>query len=210
MVKFKTTNKGRFNQEFGSTPEQYSSMGILGHSGIDTQKGWDMPIATDNAGYVYKVVYAVESPSNWQAVYILVPDGDDFVEICYGHLLKVFVKEGDTVIEGQYIGSEGNRGYVFQGGVQITPEMQRNGDKRGEHLHTSYRPVQRILGRVEGSFYLDTAKGKTYKDKEGYQYRIKYQDNGYKGCVDPRLYTYKNTVWEDLIMFAKVITTLKI
>lgn len=209
MVKFKTTNKEQINQEFGGNPAQYTSLGLEGHNGIDYDLGWDYPIATDCDGFVYKVWRSEISPTNWQGIYILVPDGEDFVEVSYGHCLDLYVKEGDTVIEGQYIGSEGNRGYVFQGGVQITPEMQKAGDKRGAHVHVSYRPVRRATSRSKGYYYLETTKGTPYKDSEGFYYEIKERDNGYKGAVDPRNYTYKNSLWEDIIMLTKVITKLK-
>jgi murein DD-endopeptidase MepM/ murein hydrolase activator NlpD len=40
------------------------------------------------------------------------------------------VKIGDSVEKGQIIGKEGNRGYVFAGGVEIMPAMQKAVDKR--------------------------------------------------------------------------------
>lgn len=208
MVKFKPHTRKRITQEFGGNPAQYKPIGQDGHTGIDYMLGWDYPVAVDCGGYVYKVWRSEVSPSNWQGVYLLVPDGEDFVEVCYGHLLDLYVKEGDTVIEGQYIGSEGNRGYVFQGGVQITKEMQLAGDQRGAHVHLSYRPVRRATSRTRGSFYLETTKGTPYKDSDGFYYEIKTVD-GLKGHVDPRKYTYKNSLLEDIIMWTKVITKLK-
>ena len=214
MIKFKLENKGRISQEFGgsptSNPGQYTNIGLNGHSGIDSMLGYDKPVSSDVNGVVYKVIYAKDSPSNWQGVYILTKSGTSLVEVCYGHLLDIYVKEGDNVLEGQFIGSEGNLGYVFSGGVQITPAMQRAGDKRGAHVHTSYRPVTQTLKKTRGKFHLTTSQNKTYKDAEGYCYEVIYQDNGYKGCVNPRMYLYKNSVLENIKMIMNAVTKLKL
>lgn len=188
MIKFTLTDKGTVSQEFGGSPStnstQYSSLGLKGHSGIDTGNGWDTPVRSDNAGYVYKIAYANKSPSNWQAVYILV---DDAVEVCYGHLNTVLVQEGDQVSVGQIIGTEGNHGYVFSGGTQITPEMQKAGDHRGHHLHTSYRPVKLVTKVSRGKYYLTTTLGARYKEGTSL-FEVINTDNGYNGCVNPRNY----------------------
>ena len=214
MAKFKLDNKGSISQEFGGAPStnptQYTSIGIKGHSGIDTSRGWDMPVPCDNTGYVYKIAYAEKSPSNWQAVYQLVPDGNNFVEVCYGHLNKVYVSINQTIDEGSYVGSEGNHGYVFSGGTEITPEMQKQGITLGHHLHTSYRPVKRVAQRKRGnSYYLTNADGSVYK-KDGFYYEIINVDNGYNGCVNPRNYLYKNSNEENLGLIAKILQLLRL
>lgn len=208
MVRFKLKNKGRVTQWFGGKPEQYKPLGLAGHNGIDTVVGWDKPVAADNPGLIYKII---ENPvSNWAGTYQLVPEqGDEYVEICQGHFNKVLVKEGDTVIEGQHLGLEGNKGMVFSGGVRITPEMQDAGDRRGTHTHTQYRPVRRVKQARRGRHYLNANNGNRYRDAEGYFYEIIQNDNGFRGCVDPMRYHRENTIMEDIRMIAGLIKLIK-
>lgn len=193
-VKFNLKNKGTIGQRFGGNPTMYAGRSI-GHSGIDSIKGWGATIYADNAGYVYKTINSNQSKENWQGVYMLVPIFDDFyMEICQGHFSEILVKAGEPVLEGQPIGLEGNKGYVFFNTKQITPEMQRAGDRRGAHTHTSFRPVERVKDIKKGEYYLQTVTGEKFKDKEGAYYRILHKDNGYNGNIDPMQYAYTPNV----------------
>lgn len=206
MVKFNIKNKGTIGQLFGGNPAMYSSLGVSGHTGIDSLKGWNATIFADNDGYVYKTIHSNQSSQNWQGVYMLVPMFDDFyMEICQGHFNEILVKQGDTVREGQPIGREGNKGYVFFNTTQITPEMQRGGDTRGAHTHTSFRPVERVLKTEKGQHYLQTVTGERYKDNDGGYYRILHNDNGLKGYIDPMQYKYS----PDVETQKKLATTLQ-
>ena len=213
MIKFKLDNKGSIYQEFGGSPStnptQYTSIGIKGHSGIDTGNGWDTPVPCDNTGYVYKIAYAEKSPSNWQAVYMLVEEGKDIVEVCYGHLNQLYARPGEILNEGSYVGTEGNHGYVFSGGTEITPQMQKASDHRGHHLHTSYRPVKKVTERKRTSrYYLLNTDGSVFK-RDGFYYEIINTDNGYNGCINPRNYLYKNSNEENLGLIAKILQAVK-
>jgi hypothetical protein len=207
MVKFKLKNKGRITQGFSNANDIYKDRGGF-HTGIDSVVGWNKPVTCDNDCLVYKIITSDISKENWQGVYMLVPHGDAFVEICQGHFNKILVKEGERILEHTVIGLEGNKGYVFQGGVQITPEMQRAGDQRGTHTHTSYRPVKRVKRVTSGEHYLLTSKNVKYQDKEGYYYEI-LAPGEMKGYVDPMIFEYENTMLEDLKMAAKVLLKLK-
>ena len=148
------------------------------------------------------------SKENWQGVYMLVPHGEAFIEICQGHFNKIFVKEGQKIVEGTYIGLEGNKGFVFKGGIQITPEMQKAGDQRGTHTHTSYRPTKRVKRPQGDAHYLLTTKGTKYKDDEGFYYEI-IANGDLKGYIDPMIFEYKNSMLEEIKMLAKVLLQLK-
>lgn len=200
MVKFKYKGKGWVSQPFGLNKEIYASIGYPGgHPGIDTVNGWGKPVISDNPGLIYKV--RQDEVTNASDVFQLVPVSEfTAIEIAYSHLSKILVKEGDKVVEGSRIGDEGNNGFVFGGGMRITPEMQDKGDRRGTHLHTQFRPVERVKERVGGQHYLNDINGNRYKDKEGYFYRIIHNDNGFKGCVDPDQYKYTNSMLEDLML----------
>lgn len=203
-VKFKTTNKGRITQEFA---EDYKG---VSHSGIDSVLGWNKVVTCDNDCYVYKTITSDQSGENWQAVYMLVKQSDDiFVEVTQGHFNKLLVKEGQYLVEYQAIGLEGNKGKVRSGGVEITPAMQKAGDQRGTHTHTSYRPTYRVKETKRGANYLMTRAGTKFKDPEGYYYEIIHKDSATRGCVNPREYEYKNTMMEDLLMLTKLLTKLK-
>lgn len=213
MVKFKLRTKGVITQYFGgspaSNPTQYTVRGQSGHSGIDSQLGWNAPVECDNDGMVYKVFRKENSSENWQGVYMLVHDKDDeFVEVCQGHFNTILVREGYHILEGTVIGLEGNKGYVFSGGVQITPAMQEAGDKRGHHVHTSYRPVRRVSRVKRGEQYLLTVAGVKYQDPAGNYYEIINKDNGFKGCVNPYLYLYENSIQEKLTLLQRLLPWL--
>ena len=209
MVKFKTNNKGRITQGFGGNPAIYKSRGAVGHPGIDTFNGWNTRFVSDNDGYVYKTIERHQSKEGWQGVYMLVQDGDDFVEVCHGHFNTILVKAGDQVLEGQGVGLEGNKGYVISGGTVITPAMQDAGDQRGAHTHTSFRPVRRVKRVNSKRFYLQTAEGVAYKDQDGFYYEIINQDNGSRGCVDPMLYHHQNSIMENITAIRRLLTTFK-
>lgn len=209
MVKFKLNNKGRITQAFSNANAIYKDRGGS-HTGIDSVLGWNKPVTCDNDCYVYKTITKNQSKENWQGVYMLVhDDGDKYVEVCQGHFNEITVKSGEFIPEFTVIGLEGNKGFVFSGGKQITPEMQEAGDKRGAHTHTSYRPVKRVKRAQGGRYHLLTISGTKYRDSEGYYYEIINQDNGFKGMVDPMVYEHKNTMLEDLKMAAKILLRLK-
>ena len=198
--KFKTYNKGVITQYFGGSPAnnptQYSTRGQSGHSGIDTDFTiWAHPVEADNDCYVYKTINSNQSRENWQGVYMLVEmPNDEVMEICQGHFEEIKVRKGDYIPEGAIIGLEGNRGYVFSGGVQITPEMQMNGDKRGAHTHTAFRLTKKVPTVSRDEYYLLNVDGTKYRHTDGSYLQIVYKDNGYNGCINPWLYAQKEPV----------------
>lgn len=209
MVKFKTTNKGWISQEFANPNIIYKDRGGA-HNGIDSVLGWDKVVTCDNDCYVYKIVTSDQNVENWQGVYMLAKENDtDYVEIVQGHFNKILVTEGQELLEYTAIGLEGNKGFVFTGGGQITPAMQKAGDKRGAHTHTSYRPVKRVKRPNSKKFYLLNVKGQKYRDEEGYYYEIVHENDGTKGCVNPRNYQYKNSIIEDIAMVTKLLVNLR-
>lgn len=205
MIKFKPQNKGNINQFWYGTPEYFQYTGHR-HSGIDTYKGYGKDWRCDNEMYVYKVfsdkLDNVNPASNWQGVYGLVPWGENFMEVASGHFSETFVKEGEWVPEGWLIGREGNRGEVYQGGVRITPEMQRNGDKRGTHTHTSYRPVKPVTEQKQDKHYLNNSDGTKFKWHGKYMEVI--NTNETHGTIDPMPFSYKNSIQEDVAMVTKI------
>lgn len=210
MVKFKTLNKGTITQYFGGSPSwnptQYSTRGQSGHNGVDTVKGWNAPCVSDNDAHVYKVIRSHQSRENWQGVYMLVydPKTNHWVEICQGHFNEILVEAGMDIPEGLTIGLEGNKGYVFSGVTQITAAMQKAGDTRAAHVHTSYRPTVRVRAVKKGEYYLLNINGTKYRDKDGYYYQIVYKNNGYNGCVNPFLYLDEDTLEEKITFLTKL------
>lgn len=198
MIQFKTANKGKI--EFGFGPggqgsEEYKNTVGFYHNGVDWKQGFGSPIRSDNAGMAYKTIAAGFTADNWAAVHILVPleRHDRFMEIILGHVSAVLVDEGAAVKENQIVALEGNRGLVYSGGVRITPEMQKGGDKRGSHVHECWRLTQRVKAMRKGQHYLRTKYGDPYMDKQGFYYEIIDNDNGFKGMIDPRLYDSLST-----------------
>lgn len=208
-VKFKYKGKGWVSQPFGLNKEIYAPIGYPGgHPGIDTVNGWGKPVISDNPGYIYKIKQ--DPVKNDSVVYQLIPVSETTaVEVAYVHLSRILVKEGQTVVEGTRIGDEGNNGFVFSAGMRITPEMQDAGDKRGTHLHTQFRPVEKVKLTRGGQHYLNNNDGTRYRDKEGFYYRIIQNDNGFKGCVNPDIYKYENTMLEDIMLIQNWINWFK-
>ena len=185
---FNLKNKGRINQRFlDNATDLYASEGLIGHTGVDHSKGYGTPVVTDNACYVYKITRGESNSANWQAVYTIV---EDSMEVCFGHLSRIDVKEGQALKAGDQVGLEGNRGDVFSGGIRITPEMQRAGDQRGAHVHESWRPVVmvRAVHEMRGVHYLRLSNGHAFS-KAHHLFEISYDNPQTNGTVDPLLYS---------------------
>lgn len=209
-MKFKKYKKGRITFGFNSKSDTYEEITGNPHSGIDHQKGYGATHTFDNRGYVYKVYRPQEREDNWTGVYQLVPytvDGADYMEVCMGHFMYIppFVKEGVWVEEDSMAGFEGNYGYVFSGGVQITPEMQDAGDKRGHHVHELYRPVRAVKGITTGKHYLRSSNGSYARDENGMRLEIIYE-NDVKGCIDPMAFAINNKQADDIYKIAETLT----
>ena len=209
-MRFKHSRKGFISQGFAQNANgAYKKQGLIGHTGVDWVHGYGTPVQTDNKGFVYKVYTEGDRKDNWQAVYQLVKlTKHTYMEVTIGHLSEIYVKEGQTLPEDYFVGAEGNKGMVFSQGVRITPTMQRNGDRRGSHVHESYRPCERVKKISRKEYYL-LKDGKKYKDKAGYFYQIINRDNGVRGCVDPRRFDYVTSAREKLSNFTIVLKYIK-
>lgn len=201
MLKFKNKDL-HISQLFGANPNAIF-YGSGGHTGIDYILGYGRAVPSHCDGFVYKIWEAKERTDNWQGVYTLVhATGNLYAEVGYGHLSKIMVDVGEEVPEGAIIGEEGNLGQVFSNGVVITPEMQKNGDKRGSHVHFWIRPVVKVEEPIGGLHYLRDKKGNPYF-KDGYYQTI--FSNVTDGCIDPLAYVHTNSLAEDTKMLAKVV-----
>ena len=169
-MKFKTSHKtitSYFSDDSGYRPST--------HTGIDWVIGYGKPVTTDNAGVIGHV--DLNGSNGWRAVWVLVPYNGAFMEVCYGHLKDIFVEVGQYVLEDETVGTEGNFGLVYSGGVQITPAMRKLGSKAGSHVHEQYRPVRLVKRKTRGKHY------RPYKF-EG-QYVEIIIENNRRGCIDP-------------------------
>ena len=185
----------------------YTTMGLGGHPGIDYTNGYGSQVKFDNSGYVYKVYKPSDLRSTgFVGVYQLVPVlGDTFVEVCYGHMSKVFVGTG-YFPEGYVLGLEGNLGeIIYSGGERITIDQQLSGDKRGSHVHIQYRPVIKSAVATKDHDYLTDGSGKLYND--GSYYQVIHR-NSVAGCVDPLRYEHTNTFSENLAMVSENVSFL--
>ena len=200
-MKFKAKRKGTITQGIAQNANPlYKSQGLKGHTGVDWTRGYGSLVASDNAGYVYKRWDEGDLKSNWAAVYVICPtdNPDEFIEVTIGHLSKITVDAGTWIAEDQPVGEEGNKGNVYSGGKEITPAMQRAGDRRGSHVHESYRPTTRVSKKRRGQYYLLNGAGKAFQDTEGMYYEIINRNNGLNGCIDPMVYYHEDTKVEKL------------
>lgn len=167
----------------GNATDFYRSVGLLGHPGHDVFCGYGTHIRPLHTGRVYSM-YTPEAPAGdgYTAVYILCETPAEVFELSVGHVSKIYARAGDYVGLETIIAEEGNKGAVYQGGVRITLEMQKAGDKRGSHRHWQKRPVRKVRYTEQGKTYLMTANG-AYRQGI-YFYEVCEPWNGYNGCTD--------------------------
>jgi len=182
-------------QGFGENANpSYSGQGLKGHSGVDEGCLYGTPVMALKKGIVFKIIddaRPASDGSGYFAVFILSQDASGaYCEWQAGHLSEITCKIGDMVEPNSIIGKVGNKGTVFQGGIQITKAMQDAGDRRGTHIHwnkkilTRQNEAQRDADRK--GVRLNVYGAGTYEDAEGYVYAINDFSNGYKGSVDPK------------------------
>lgn len=182
-VKPHTRTQGVF-QNFNSS---YGNQGLIGHTGTDIVAAWDSPIYSATKGYVYKVINRDNSDlSQFRAVFVLVPvGGDEYVEVCYGHLEKINVKEGDNLVVGDFIGTMGNTGEVYTNGKLVTTEQKLAGNRAGTHLHFQTRNVRQTRIGGLGQYISDPLNAsQPYTDIHGNMYWTYNFNNGINGCYD--------------------------
>jgi murein DD-endopeptidase MepM/ murein hydrolase activator NlpD len=173
-------------QEFGgNATDTYVKGGLKGHTAKDRMCGFGTPInAYWGDEYVYKVL-TKENPANdgsgFTGVFTICEQNGELFEFLYGHC-NPSVKVGQILARGEVLGTEGNNGEVYSDGVRITLEMQKAGDTRGHHRHDQKRLLERVKGFDGVSTLLTDRFGVFLKD--GFMYKIKDVDNGYRGCVN--------------------------
>lgn len=172
----------------------YASAGQKGHTGVDDTCGYGSKVYALKHGLVYKILdreHPANDGSGYWGVFMLCQENGVWIEWQIGHLSKIYVKPGDTVKPWDFIGEEGNRGSVYQGGIRITPEMQDAGDKRGSHRHYNKKILVRLSEAERDTFrgayitsFSTTFPPNMYKDSEGFLFGVKDYYNGYNGSVD--------------------------
>ena len=117
-------------QGFGQNPQIYAQFGLKGHDGIDLRtRFFDSPL-----GHMYvKAAHAgtVEIRFDGKKGYgthIRLKDSETGAITIYGHLSQVYLKQGQTVAQGQRIGLTGATGFI------------RPNNILGSHLHFELRP----------------------------------------------------------------------
>lgn len=189
MILEKPTTPFIRNQPFGANYNSYyKEGGLKGHSGTDLGCEYKQEIHSACDGYVYSVLN-LNNPdlTRYRAVYVLVDDDKDDTmayEVSYGHLMDILVKTGDYVKAGQVIGTAGNTGNVFVGGVEVTREEKNAGSTKGTHLHFQVRELYKNKAYQYKDNY-PIFDGTDLLKKNDFFYFVRDFTNGYNGCVDP-------------------------
>jgi murein DD-endopeptidase MepM/ murein hydrolase activator NlpD len=179
----------RLGQPFGGNAvATYVKGGLKGHTGVDNQCGYGTPIhAYWGNEYVYKVL-TVQNPANdgsgFTGIFTIVDDERGCFEFLYGHC-NPSVVVGQTLKQGEVIGTEGNNGEVYDGAngnTRVTLEMQKAGDHRGAHRHDQARELKKETVWDKNHKYLTDIHGTFFKD--GFYYSIPNYENGYNGCYN--------------------------
>src|SRR4051812_25338834 len=161
----------------------YKGWNLLGHTGQDETCGYGSDIRALANGIVYSAYTPAKPASDgYTAVFTLCRTPLETFEFSYGHVSEITTHIGDTVLVGDVIAKEGNRGVVYSGNTLITLAMQAAGNKHGSHRHYQKRRVLERM-RTTGGRMLQTATG-TYRDYMGSYYEIADPNNGFNGCVD--------------------------
>ncbi len=169
----------------GNATATYKASGLKGHSGTDETCGYGSPIhCYHNSAYVYKVLDE-QNPSNdgsgFTGVFTIVENELEVFEFLYGHCDPT-CSVGQNLALGDVVGTEANHGEVYSGGVRITLEMQKAGDKRGSHRHNQKRILRKDKTLLPSTNYLLDKNGYFYY--KGFFYAVPYYSNGFNGCVD--------------------------
>ena len=135
--KILTTIPFRVGQLFGNPAPLYTSLGLLGHNGIDFPMDTGTPLKCVIAG---KVEFVGEDASAGKGIYIISDLGDIAYRTIYWHLESFSCKVGDMINVGDVIGLSDNTGL-----------------STGPHLHFGMKTVKKV-----GSSYQDTDDGNGY------------------------------------------------
>jgi len=172
-------------QSFGENATSfYKDNGYNGH----TSEDWAVPHGTPVPACAEGRVVSIRDRDNpdlskYRAVYIFHEEGDEVDEISIGHLDKIYVNVGDYVYPETIIGTAGNTGIVFSGGVQVTTEEKMAGSKKGTHAHgPQVRPMKKVTKFTNGMSYF--YNGTTILKENGYYYEYNGND-GWLGCINP-------------------------
>lgn len=179
----------------GNATATYRAGGLLGHTGVDHSCGFGSPIhSCFETEYVYKVLDK-KNPANdgsgFTGVFTIIDNGIEVFEFLYGHC-NPSVTVGQILTKGTVLGTEANNGEVYSGGVRITLDMQKAGDRRGTHRHDQKRILRKDKVMVPNVSYLTDRNGVFQKD--GFYYAIPYINNGYAGCVNWLLPLFNRTL----------------
>lgn len=161
-------------QGFGENPalyKQHTSLGIQGHNGVDLYQPYGTHLLAVCDGTIAEIN---ENPQGYGQHIRMISQwvGGECYEITYGHLSKIksYLKPGDKVFAGEYLGDCGNSGFVVSAGVPYWGGS--NPDKGGTHLHFGIREFS----------LSDTGWMTTYSTGN---YYVKNYDNGFRGAIDP-------------------------
>lgn len=182
---------GTLTQGFGENPSIYKP--LKGHPAEDYVVGFRKPIQASVTGYIYSILNQFNpDPQKYRAIYQIYDelDSDISYEVSYGHIYDTNHREGDVVEAGQTIGTEGNFGFCFVGGKEVTREEKPTG--KGSHLHFQVRKCKRVTKVSKGKRYLRNSEG-NFK-KNGMYYEIVDYDNGYNGLITPAQFYEKTKV----------------
>lgn len=111
-------SSGRVTMKFGITKHPVTGE-VYNHQGIDLAAPAGTPVISPAAGKIISVDY------NEQTGHMLAIEHGDGIKTIYTHLKEIYVKEGDTVRQGDRIAAAGNSG--ISTGPHLHFEIHVNG-----------------------------------------------------------------------------------
>ncbi|MDF1498940.1 MAG: M23 family metallopeptidase [Anaerolineales bacterium] len=116
------TDYAVITQPFGANPQIYTRFGMPGHEGLDIRARNNTNIYCCAPGVVYRVHLMPDSHA--YGIHIRVQHKDGYKTV-YGHLARVFVREGEMVEAGQLIGYADSTGASTGAHLHLT--LKRDG-----------------------------------------------------------------------------------
>lgn len=116
----------RVNQYFGENPDTYKPFGLPGHEGLDLFALTNANVYACADGDVYQASHPKDHPYGLH-IRIKHQAGGKTFHTIYAHLMKTFVKSGQTVSAGELIGLANNTGNSFGSHLHLT--LKIDGEK---------------------------------------------------------------------------------
>jgi murein DD-endopeptidase MepM/ murein hydrolase activator NlpD len=176
------------SQPFGANAvDYYASTGLKGHPGTDFAAPWGAKVYNSVDCYCYATLSKNNpNPAFYRAVCTIVEDETGCYEVIYGHMNEIYAEAGKSYPVSVSLGTVGNTGQCYTGGLLVSNEEKLAGSHRGAHCHFQVRPLIKSKMGVRGDEQLHWLNdGNGILEVNGWNFFVLGYNNGFNGCIDP-------------------------